>query len=138
MDYRHFVAGTTVYFPVLTEGALFFLGDGHAVQGDGEMAGTGIEISCDVAFRVELQKGKTIGWPRGESADYIWTVGNARPLDQATQHATTEMIRWLTHDYAMDALTANVLMGQVVEYDLGNMFDPAYTMVCKMAKRWLA
>ena len=137
MDYRHFGAGCTVYFPVLTEGALFFLGDAHAVQGDGEMAGTGIEISCDVRFSVDLIKGKTIGWPRGENADFIWTTGNARPLDQATQHATTEMVRWLTTDYAMDAVTANVLLGQTVEYDLGNMFDPAYTMICKLAKRWL-
>lgn len=137
MDYREFVTGTMVYFPVLTPGALFFLGDGHAVQGDGEMAGTGIEISCDVQFTVDVIKGKRIGWPRGENDAYIWTTGNARPLDQATQHATTEMIRWLTTDYGMDAITANVLMGQTVEYDLGNMFDPAYTMVCKMAKQWL-
>ncbi|MEZ4719142.1 MAG: hypothetical protein R2851_24080 [Caldilineaceae bacterium] len=47
------------------------------------------------------------------------------------------MIRWLTSDYGMDAVTANVLMGQTVEYDLGNMFDPTYTMVCKMGKQWL-
>ena len=137
MDYREFVAGVMVYFPVLVPGALFFLGDGHAVQGDGEMAGTGIEISCDVQFTVDVIKGKRIGWPRGENDTHIWTTGNARPLDQATQHATTEMIRWLTADYGMDAITANVLMGQTVEYDLGNMFDPAYTMVCKMAKQWL-
>ncbi|MCB0045943.1 MAG: acetamidase/formamidase family protein [Caldilineaceae bacterium] len=137
MDYRRFVAGTTAYFPVLTPGALFFLGDGHALQGDGEMAGTGVEISCDVRFTVDLRKGWTINWPRGENEEYIWTVGNARPLDQATQHATTEMIRWLMADYDMDAITANTLLGQVVEYDLGNMFDPAYTMVCKVAKRRL-
>lgn len=137
MDYRGFVAGVTVYFPVLTPGALFFLGDGHAVQGAGEIAGTGIEISCDVKFSVELHKGKQIGWPRGENSDFIFTVGNARPLDQALQHATTEMARWLIQEFGLDAVAAGTLMGQVVDYDLGNVFDPAYTMVCKMPKRWL-
>ncbi|MEZ4719141.1 MAG: acetamidase/formamidase family protein [Caldilineaceae bacterium] len=67
MDYREFVAGVMVYFPVLVPGALFFLGDGHAVQGDGEMAGTGIEISCDVQFTVDVIKGKQIGWPRAKT-----------------------------------------------------------------------
>ena len=137
MDYRHFVAGATVYFPVFSAGALFFLGDGHALQGDGEMSGTGIEISCEMSFSVGLLKEKRIGWPRGENEEYIFTVGNARPLDQAVQHATTEMVRWLTSDYAMDPTRAQLLMSQTVEYDLGNMFDPAYTMVCKMAKKWL-
>ena len=137
MDYRHFIAGATVYFPVFTEGALFFLGDGHAQQGDGEMSGTGIEISCDMGFTVDLIKGQRISWPRGENSDYIFTVGNARPLDQAVQHATTEMVDWLTKGYGMSPARAHTLMGQAVEYDLGNMFDPAYTMVCKMAKRRL-
>jgi amidase len=137
MDYNGFVAGVTVYFPVWTPGALFHLGDGHAVQGDGEIVGTGIEVSMDVQFTVKILKGKTIGWPRGENVDYIFTTGNARPLDQATQHATTEMLRWLTTDYSLDKTAASILMGQCVEYNLGNMYDPAYTMVCKMPKRVL-
>lgn len=137
MDYRGFVAGVTVYFPVSVLGALFFLGDMHAIQGDGEIAATGVEISGEVQFTVDVQKGRRINWPRGENADYIFAVGNARPLDQATQHATTEMARWLQGEYGLDPVGAQTLMGQVVEYDLGNMYDPAYTMVCKMAKRWL-
>jgi amidase len=137
MDYRGFVRGVTVYFPVFVPGALFFVGDGHALQGDGEIAGTGIEISFDVQFTVQVQKGKTIHWPRGENKDYIFTVGNARPLDQCVQHATTEMLRWLEQDYELDKVGANILMGQCVEYDLGNMFDPAYTMVCKFPKHLL-
>jgi acetamidase/formamidase len=137
MDYRGFVSGVTAYFPIFVPGALFFLGDGHALQGAGEIAGTGIEISFEVQFSVRLLKGKTIRWPRGENAEYIFTVGNARPLDQAVQHATTEMLRWLQEDYKLDPVGANILMGQCVEYELGNMFDPAYTMVCKMPKRLL-
>jgi len=137
MDYRGFKENTTVYFPVFAEGALFFLGDGHALQGDGEIAGTGLEISLDVSFSVELIKNKEIFWPRGENDDYIFTVGNCRPLDQAMQHATTEMLRWLTTDFNFDAQTANLLMGQAVRYELGNMFNPAYTFICKMPKSLL-
>jgi acetamidase/formamidase len=138
MDYRGFVAGVTVYFPVFVLGALLHLGDGHAAQGDGEILGTGIEISFDVQFTVRVLKGKQIGWPRGENADYLFTAGNARPLDQALQHATTEMQRWLQQDYDLDPLGCCLLLGQCVEYDIANVFDPAYTVVCKMPKRYLA
>jgi amidase len=134
MDYRGFVTGVTSYFPVFVPGALIYVGDGHAVQGDGEIVGFGIETSFDVQFTVHLLKGKLIHWPRGESGDYIFTVGNARPLDQAVQHATTEMIQWLREDYGLDVVAASILLGQCVEYDVGNVFDPAYTMVCKLAK----
>lgn len=137
MDYNGFVSGVTVYFPVFVPGALFHLGDGHALQGDGEISGTGIEISFEVQFTVDLLKGKRSGWPRGENADYIFTAGNARPLDQATQHATTEMVRWLQADYGLSMREANLLLGYAVEYNLGNMFDPAYTMICKLPKRLL-
>lgn len=67
MDYRGFVAGVTVYFPVFVPGALLHVGDGHALQGDGEIVGTGIEVSFDVQFTVRVIKGKKIGWPRGEN-----------------------------------------------------------------------
>ena len=137
MDYRGFVAGATAYFPVFEPGALFFLGDGHAVQGDGEIVGSGIEISMDVRITLRVLKEKQIHWPRGENDQWIFTVGNARPLDQATQHATTEMLRWLQQDYELDALGANLLLAQCVRYDLGNVFNPAYTMVCKVSKQLL-
>jgi len=137
MDYRGFVAGATVYFPVFVPGALFHLGDGHANQGDGEIVGTGIEISMEVHFSVRLIKGKRIRWPRGSNTEYIFTIGNARPLDQAVQHATTEMMRWLKDDYGLDETSASLLLGQCVRYDVGNVFDPAYTMVCKVGKTLL-
>ena len=134
MDYRGFRAGTTVYLPVFASGALLYLGDGHALQSDGEIAGTGVEVSMNVEVRVDLVKNKTIYWPRGENAVEIFTAGNARPLTQALQHATSEMLRWLKEDYGLDALSAGLLAGQVVSYEVGNVFDPAYTMVCKIKK----
>ena|SRR5712692_6914016 len=137
MDYRGFRAGATIYFPVAIAGALLFVGDCHALQGDGEIVGTGIEISCDVQLTVRVLKGKTINWPRAEDADFIMTAGNARPLDQALQHATTEMNRWLQEDLGFDARAASIFLGQCVRYDVGNVYDPAYTMICKVEKRLL-
>ena len=137
MDYRGFGPGASVWFPVAVEGALFFLGDCHAVQGDGEIVGTGIETSYEVEVRLTVEKKKPMVWPRGENADDIFSVGNARPLDQALQHATTDMLNWLTSDYGLSRTAASHLMGQVVRYDVGNVYDPAYTMVCRIARKWL-
>ncbi|MGW9124323.1 acetamidase/formamidase family protein [Paenibacillus chitinolyticus] len=138
MDYKGLVSGVTVYFPVFAEGALFYLGDGHAAQGCGEIVGTGVEISLDVRFTVQVLKGKTIGWPRGESDTHWFCIGNARPLDQALQHATTEMLAMLTKDYGLTASEASLLLGQAVEYEVANVFNPAYTVVCKVPKAVLS
>jgi acetamidase/formamidase len=137
MDYRRFGPGTKVWLPVAVPGALFHLGDCHAIQGDGEIVGTGIETSFEVTVTLTVAKGYTIHWPRGETADAIFTIGNARPLDQALQHATTEMLAWLGGSYGLDKTAASHLLGQVVRYDVGNVFDPAYTVACRVAKRWL-
>ncbi|MGE3876079.1 MAG: acetamidase/formamidase family protein [Parvibaculaceae bacterium] len=137
MDYRGFGPGATVWFPVAVPGALFFVGDCHATQGDGEIAGTGIETCFEVELRLTVEKGRSLVWPRGEDATGIFSVGNARPLDQALQHATTDMFNWLTSDYGLTPTAASHLMGQVVRYDVGNVYDPAYTMVCRMEKKWL-
>ena len=66
------------------------------------------------------------------------TVGNARPLDQALQHATTELMHWLMEDYGLDTRAASILLGQCVRYEVGNVFDPAYTMICKIEKKRLS
>lgn len=138
MDYKEIKVGTTMYFPVFTPGALLFVGDGHAVQGAGELAGTGVEISLDVELRVELRKGTRSWWPRGEDSTHIFTLGNSRPLDEATQHATSEMVRWLRDDHQLGFEAASILVGQAADLEIGNMFDPAYTVVCRLDKRLLS
>ena len=134
MDYRGFKAGVEVMFPVAVRGALFFLGDVHAQQGDGEIVGTGIETAAEVTFTARVLKGSKIGWPRGLNETEIFTIGNARPLDQALQHATTEMLDWLMADYGLDAVAASHVMGQCVRYDVANVFNPAYSVVCRVAR----
>lgn len=134
MDYRGFGAGVEVMFPVAVPGALFFLGDVHAQQCDGEIVGTGIETAAEVAFTARVLKGQRIGWPRGMNETEIFTIGNARPLDQALQHATTEMLDWLMADYGLDEVAASHVMGQCVRYDVANVFNPAYSVVCRVAR----
>ncbi len=137
MDYRGFAAGVEVLLPVSTAGALFFLGDVHAAQGAGEIAGTGIETAAEVTFTLHVEKSGAPGWPRGMTADTIFTVGNARPLDQALQHATTEMMAWLTGDFGLSATAAGQIMGQTVGYEIANVFNPAYSVVCRIDRNCL-
>jgi amidase len=137
MDYHGFVAGVRVYLPVFLEGALFSLGDVHALQGHGELTKAGVEIPAEVEFRCEVIKQKAIGWPRGENATHIFTVGSARPLERALQHATTEMTAWLQSEYGLNMKEVGLLLGYVVEYEFGNLVNPNYTVVCKVAKQHL-
>lgn len=137
MDYRGFGPGAAVSFPVAVPGALLFLGDCHAVQGDGEIVGTGIETCFEVALRLTVEKGRNLVWPRGENDTDIFSIGNARPLDQALQHATADMFARLTSEYGLSPAAASHLMGQAVRYDIANVYNPAYTIVCRIAKQWL-
>jgi len=136
LDYNGIVAGVTMHFPVFVPGGLFYLSDGHAIQGSGEVLMTGIECGMKkVQFTVWVEKGRKIGWPRGENEDSIFTIGAAEPpLEQSLRHATTEMVRWLQEDYGLDKRSVGILLGMCVEYEVGNVVDPAWTMVCKMPK----
>jgi amidase len=137
MDYAGLVAGVTVMLPVNEPGALLFIGDGHARMGEGEAAGTGVETSMDVEFRVALVRKSAIAWPRLENPDYVMVLGSARPLLEAFQHATTEMQRWLMADYGFSERGASTFMGQALEYEIANVVDPNFTVVAKMRKSLL-
>lgn len=134
MDYRLFGPGTTIAFPVFEAGALFFLGDGHACQGDGEIAGTGVETSFEVEFSVKLVKQAGLRWPRGETATDLLVLAAGRPLDQPLQFATTEMLRWVGEALGVDVVEASHLLGQAVRYDVANVFNPAYCVAARLEK----
>ena len=137
MDYAGMNAGVKLMLPVYEAGALLFMGDGHARQGEGEVAGTGLEISMDVDFTVDLVKKKKIGWPRLENQTHIMVLGSARPLLEALQHATTELHRWLIADYGFSERGASTFMGQAAEYEVANVVDPNFTVVAKIRKSLL-
>lgn len=129
--------GTTLYFPVFVDGALFMLGDGHAAQGDGEICGTGLECPLEVTVKVGVIKGMTIGWPRFEDEEYIMVAGSTRPLIDAFRIAHVELISWLVEDYGFDRWDALQLVSQVGVTRVGNVVDPKYTVVAKFPKEFL-
>jgi len=137
MDASDVREGTTVYLPVFHPGALFYFGDGHALMGDGEVCGSGLETSMDVAFRFGLLKKKTIAWPRFEDAEHLMVAGSARPLSDALRIAFVELIDWLVADYGFDKADVYQLVSQVAVIRVANMVDPLYTVVAKFPKRFL-
>jgi amidase len=94
-------------------------------------------VSADVDFTVEVIKGKRISWPRAEDAEFVMAIGNARPLDQALQHATAELMHMLAEHHGLDFRASSALLGQCIRYEVANVFDPAYTVVAKVAKALL-
>ena len=138
MDYNQIREGTTVYLPVFYDGALLFLGDGHAAQGDGELTGAALETSMEFEFTVDVISGKSIGTPRAENAEYLISIGIGGSLDQALQRATTDLARWLEGDYKLNSTEAAIVMGFAVKYDVADLVDTQVSIVAKIPKTTLA
>lgn len=129
--------GATVYLPVFHPGANFYFGDGHALQGDGEIIGSGLETTMDVTFQFELIKGKRIRWPRIESDTHIMVAASVRPLIDALRISYVELIEWLVADYGFEKMEAFQVASQVGEVRVANVVDPNYTVVAKFPKALL-
>ena len=136
MDAPEVREGTTVYLPIFHDGAYLYFGDGHARQGMGEVAGTGLETSMSVTLQIDVVKGKRIDWPRLEDAQYIMVAGSGRPLIDAFRLAHVELVEWL-QEYGFGKWDAYALLGQLAESTVANIVDPAYTVVAKFPKRFL-
>jgi acetamidase/formamidase len=137
MDSPEASAGNTVYFPVNVPGAMLFLGDGHAAMGDGEIAGTAVEVPLRSRVQVRVIKGQKINWPRFENDQYIMTVGAYRPLDDALRIAFTELVAWIHKDYGLSEMDAYELLSEVGEIHLNEMVDPNYVVVARVKKKFL-
>src|SRR5215510_12274842 len=137
MDAPEASAGNTAYFPVTVKGALLFLGDGHAQMGDGEIAGTAIEVPMRARLQVDVIKGQRIGWPRFENAREIMALGAYRPLDDALRIAFTELIGWIHNETDLSELDAYQLLSQVGRLHVTEMVDPNYVIVASVDKKFL-
>jgi len=137
MDSPEASAGNTLYLPVNVPGALLFLGDGHAVMGDGEVNGTAIEVSMLVRFQVDLIKNHKINWPRFENNDYIMAAGIYRPLDDALRIAFVELIGWMHEQYGLSEMDSYELLSKTAEIHLAEMVDPNFVVIAKINKRFL-
>jgi len=137
MDASDAREGTTVYLPIFHEGAYFYFGDVHALQGDGEITGSGIETSANVTFQIDVIKNKKIAWPRMEDAEHIMVAGSVRPLIDAFRIAHVEMVKWLESEYGFDRWEALQVFSQVGSARVANVVDPNYTIVAKFPKKYL-
>jgi acetamidase/formamidase len=137
MDYNRLGEGTTVYLPISHPGAYFYLGDGHAAQGDGELTGDALETSMDVEFSVELIRGKRIGMPRAENDSFLMASGMGGSLDQAFRSATTRLATWLEQDYKLTRSEVALLMGTGVQYDIAEVVDGVLHVVARFPKKLL-
>lgn len=135
MDVPDVKPGNTVYLPVRAPGALFFTGDCHAGQGDGELCGVALEITAKVTLTFDLIKRKPIAWPRIESPDELMVVGSARPMEDAARIAYAELVGWL-EELGWDRWEAYEALTQVGRLRVGNMVDTYYSLVAKIAKAY--
>ena len=123
MDFNEIVEGATVYLPVSVPGALLYVGDGHALQGDGELNGNALETSMDVEFTVDVIPGKQVPGPRVESATHIMAMGLAGSLDDAFRGATANMAQWLTDGYKLTPSEVAQVLGTSAEYKVSEVAD---------------
>src|ERR1700731_4576900 len=137
MDAPEASVGNTLYLPVNVSGALLSMGDGHAAMGDGEVAGTAVEVPLRVRLRVSVLKGKRIEWPRFENQDEIMAAGIYRPLDDSLRIAFTQLIGWIHADYGLSELDAYELLSKVAKIHLTEMVDPNYVIIAKIEKKYL-
>jgi amidase len=138
MDFNEVGEGATVYLPVNVVGALLYVGDGHALQGDGELNGNALETSMDVDFTVEVLKDKKVNTPFVETDQYFEAMALAGSLDDAFRQATGNLTSWLIDEYKLTPSEAAVMMGSSVEYRISEVADRNAGVVARLRKDRLA
>jgi amidase len=139
LDVQEMGPGCRVFLPVAVDGALFALGDCHALQGDGELCGVGgIECRTHTTVRLDLApRPPELRWPRLETDTHIAVVACARPLEDAFRLSVRDLVAWMVADYGFTTEGAVLLLGQVAEARATQIVNPKFTYIAKIAKRWL-
>ncbi len=130
MDDPSITEGTTVYFPVFVQGALFSIGDTHAAQGLGEVCGTAVEAPMRIVYQVEVIKGKGyVKEPQYETEAYYAVTGFATTLDEAAGKATRYMIDYLVAEHGLDRTEAYVLCSLAADLKIAEVVDMPHVLV---------
>ena len=139
MDNRHMTAGTTVYFPVFVAGALFSIGDAHAVQGNGEVSGTAVEAPMRIVYELNVIKGgRALQEPEYETDEYYAVTAFGTTIDEATRKATLFMIDYLVAEHGMGRSDAYVLASLAGDLKISEVVDmPHYLVSMHMPKEVL-
>jgi amidase len=140
LDVQEITTGNTVMFRINKDGTHLFMGDCHAIQGDGECNGMGaIEIAATLTVKVSLDKAPPrLNHPRIETPTHIGTLGCARPLEDAMRIAFEEMVYWMEDEWKIPAAEGYMLLGQIAEARCTQVVNPKYTYICKVDKSLLA
>ena len=123
LDVKDLKAGTTVYLPVFHPGALFYAGDPHGAQGDGEVSGTAIEQSLSGVFRFAVHKGRAPSFPRAEDDDHYMVMGIDLDLDRAARQATWEVVEFLGEEKGLSPAKALSLASIAVDFRVSEVVD---------------
>lgn len=137
MDFNEVIEGNTLYLPVRTPGAFLYVGDGHAIQGDGELNGNALETSMEVEFTVNVIPEKSISGPRLESPTHLMAMGLDGSVDEALRGATANMANWLTDAYKLTPSEVAQVLGTSAEYKLSEVADRNAGIVLKISKERL-
>jgi acetamidase/formamidase len=137
MDFNEIREGATLYLPVAQPGALLYVGDGHALQGDGELNGTALETSLAVEFSVDVERQTSLSAPRVENAESLMAMGLGGSLDEAFREATSSLAAWLEHDYQLTGPEAAILLGATIQYQISEVADRNVGIVASIRKRFL-
>jgi len=137
MDFNKLTVGATLYLPVFHNGAQFFTGDSHAVQGDGEINGTAIEASLTGTFQFIVHKGagKSMVWPQAEDATHYYTMGMDLDLNVATKNAVQETIAFLRDKKGLSAADAYSLSSIGVDFRIAEVVDAVQVVYGAIPKK---
>jgi amidase len=128
LDIRDAAPGNKLYLPIFHEGALFYLGDVHASQGDTEFTGTAAETKATTRLHLDLIKTKRIPFLRIEKPNAIVAVYASRPLEAAVETATFHLMDWLITEYCFTPTDAYCLVSTCPDFRI-NIYQ-----MCKFAK----
>ena len=134
LDNKELVAGSILYLPVHVPGALLSIGDGHALQGDGEVTITALETSLRGTVQIFVRKGRQIRWPRAETPTHFITMGLNPDLNEAARMATREMIDFLMSQKGMSRDEAYILCSLAADLRVTQLVDDTKGIHAMLAK----
>jgi acetamidase/formamidase len=134
LDNKELVAGSTLYLPVHVPGALLSMGDGHGMQGDGEVTLTALETSLRGTVQVSVHKGRRLNWPRAETPAHYIAMGLHTDLDEAAKLATREMVDFLVTEKHMNRDEAYILCSLAVDLHVTQLVDGTKGVHAMVAK----
>jgi acetamidase/formamidase len=123
LDIKALVPGATLYLPVWSEGAGFSVGDGHAVQGDGEICTTAIETALTGTFELHVRKDLRLDYPAAETPSHLITMGMDPDLDTAAKDALRRMIDRVTHETGLSRTRAMMLMSLMADVRVSQLVN---------------